>query len=487
MKKHVPLGLLLALCCPFIALFGQGWQPLYPADRCHFRHSDSVLLTHTLLTDSVVVQADGASRYALNRVVADCDTCTEPAKLRNQGQFLQENAQSRANGSWLFEGKRSFVLFPQAPVGATWLMDTAGNIRATVVSVEAGAVLGEVDSLKTIQLSNGSLLVLSQNHGLLRFPDLDHGGFFQLAGIENRHLGEHPPTWMDFHQFAVGDVFQRRSSAPIFPGEWGTAYGLTQSRILEKFWDLDTLKYRVQRRSRSWREWSGPPGTKYQLDTVTWSFHPSTAPIWTAGYMGQLAYPIEQVPEYLASHLQYRPHALYGPTWALGTPPQQTLPNCSLYHYEPAHSNTEILPCDPCFTFWHSYAAGLGLTSFQSACFEAFQSEVLEGFVKNGDTTGTVSPDSEWSVAVVEVEDGLRAVSVQPNPAQGAWQLVWTQPLSAGTRLTVYNAAGKMVLQQLLPIGTTQAAVDGSTWPNGVYGAVLERGGWRALKYLVKH
>ena len=487
MKKYVPLCLVLALCYPFPALYGQHWQPLYPADRCHFRHSDSVLLTHTLLIDSVMVQADGAFRYALNRVVADCDTCAEPAKQRNQGQFLQENARWRANGSWLFEGKRSFVLFPQAPVGAAWLMDTVGNIRASVVSAEAGAVFGEADSLKTIQLSNGGVLILSQNHGLLRFPDRDHGGFFQLAGIENRQLGERPPTWMDFHQFAVGDVFQRRSAAPIFPGEWGTAYGLVKSRILEKFWDLDTVKYRVEQRSRSWREWSGPPGTKYQLDTVTWAFHPSTAPPWTAGYMGQLAYPIEQVPEYLASSLQYRPHALYGPTWALGNPPQQTLPNCSLYRYEPAHSNTEILPCDPCFTFWHSYAVGLGLTTFQIACFEGFQSEVLEGFVKNGDTTGIVSPDSEWSVAVAEAADGLAMVSVQPNPTQDSWQLVWAQPLPAAARLTIYNAAGQTVARQLLPSGTAQAVVDGRVWPNGVFVAVLERGGWRVPKYLVKH
>lgn len=448
----------------------QAWRPVLADERCHFKTAGSALIQYTIQVDSAAVMPAGAPRYALNRVLAPCDTCATPAKLRNQGQFLQENIVIRPDGSVWCTGKHPFVLYPQAPPGFEWLMDTFAQVRARIASVRAGSVFGVPDSLKDIDLSDGGRLVLSRDHGVLQFPARAGGVALELAGMEIRQLGERLPDWLDFHDFATGDVFQRRYATTIVAGEWGNRFGVEKIRILERYFDQDTLKYRAARQQRSWLEWSGPPRIAYRRDTIVLAYHTTTAPAWmVGGYPGQWVQPAADLPEYLSSSIRYAPDPVYGAIWGLGegaTP----FPACHVYFTE---KETTVLPCEPCYTYGHAYAPGLGRTYFERSCFEAFERETLEGFIKNGDTTGVISSDSLLGLSATRDVNVMAGMEAFPNPGRGVFTLQWPHPVSDPLLLRVYDTQGHVMTQQSVSAGTNAATIDATTWPAGVYGVVL--------------
>lgn len=448
----------------------QAWRPVLTDERCHFKAAGNTLIQHTIQVNHASVIPGAALRYSLNRIVTACDTCAIPAKLRDQGQFLQEHVAIRPDGSAWFTGKHPFVLYPQAPAGFEWLMDTLAQVRARITSVHTGPVLGEPDSLKVIDLSDGGNLVLSRNHGIVQFPARAGNAALELAGMETRQLGDRLPDWLDFHDFAVGDVFQRRYATTIFPGEWGYRLSVEKIRILERYFDQDTLKYRVARQQRSWLEWSGPPRIAYRRDTIVLAYHIATAPAWiVGGYPGQWVQPAEDLSEDLSSSIRYTPDPVYSAIWGLGSG-AVSFPLCDVYFTENAAT---VLPCEPCYTYGHLYAPGLGRTYFERSCFEAFERETLEGFIKNGDTTGVISSDSLLGLSATRDPDFTTGIQVLPNPGRGIFTLQWANPASELLLLRVYDAQGRLMTQQTVSAGTTVAAIDATNWPAGVYGVVL--------------
>src|SRR5690606_30147647 len=67
-------------------------------------------------------------------------------------------------------------------------------------------VLGVIDSVKTMGLSDGRTIQLSKNHGVLNFESTD-GEIFSLSGIPDRQLGTYPIGRHEIFDFEVGDVF----------------------------------------------------------------------------------------------------------------------------------------------------------------------------------------------------------------------------------------------------------------------------------------
>lgn len=198
--------LLLLVVLHAIGLPAQNWIPVDSARQYNFRHSDSIQITHVVIIDSVRTGSDGAEWYYLNRVVADCDTCAEPVRLTNQGQFLQKIMIRHPDGRVEFRGKDPFVLIPQAPPGVSWLLDTLQNKMAEVVDAGLAITFGEADSIKLIAVSDGSQIWLSKEHGLIFFPDWLAGGYFTLVGIPTLGLGEAEPAWQNYFDFSPGDA-----------------------------------------------------------------------------------------------------------------------------------------------------------------------------------------------------------------------------------------------------------------------------------------
>lgn len=209
----------LLFCC-FLCSFlvAQNWQPLNASEVFNFRLDQSDVVSASIWVDSSA-QIGSDSVFYLNRVVkrlddclaltnngAACDTC---CFTKNGANFLQQTAWKRANGSWLFAAPDTFVILPQAILNDSWMLDSAQSITATVVQVYADSIFNLPDSVKAIALSSGDTLLLSQNHGLLQYPNgFNQTSQYALTGIEGRDLGEVLPGFSEIFGFQVGDRFE---------------------------------------------------------------------------------------------------------------------------------------------------------------------------------------------------------------------------------------------------------------------------------------
>lgn len=220
MKKNLSFLLLLV---PSI-FFAQNWMPVVPGETYNYRLQDSAYITQTIRVDSMK-KVGNDSVFYLNRVlqwfvfpgdpILGIDTLA--IGFQNQGQFLGQTMTKTPNGDLVFHAENvffdtTFIIRPFANVGETWLAVPDENITATIVSVTQGDVLGEPDSLKTIQFDNGATWVLSKQHGLVQCPDFYTNNLrANLSGLEAKGLGDRLYRFDDFFDFNVGDVLEYSS------------------------------------------------------------------------------------------------------------------------------------------------------------------------------------------------------------------------------------------------------------------------------------
>ncbi len=465
-------------CCLFLltflagALHAQNWLPLAPGDEFSYRHSDSVLISNVLQVDSQKILPGGDLAFFLNCVVLDCDTCiVQRAKLGNQGQFLQKTMLRTSDGRWVFLGKKPFVLFPLAQLGESWVLDTAQNLIATVQGIHAQTVLGEPDSVKTISLSNGAQILLSKGHGILQFPDGISDATFDLVGIPSRNLGEKLPGWLEFYNFEPGDVLEYESNYSWAPGTAANLFTRDKRRILGRFWDVDTLVYAVDQLFYKTLYWSGPPSPFYVHNTYLWKIHPALAEPWTAGYPGQF-FTVSGAPNgEQGGRLNWEINTAYGLSQVLGEG-SPDFPfqwgGCALFQ-KPTGSEEEVLPCDGCGSSFHRrHSVGLGLVSHNISCFEVWDYGHLTGWIKNGDTTGIITPDSFFLVST-RLEPLAFPVQVAPNPSNGDWLLLFPETATEQLRYALRDIHGRLLLEGNIPQGAGQQRITGAAWSSGIY------------------
>lgn len=475
--------LLLALLLCAGGTNAQNWLPLTPSDRYSFRQSDSMLISNVIQADSQQLLPSGDLVFFLNRVVTHCDTCISlPGKLANQGQFLQKTATRKPDNRWIFSGKDTFVLFPMAQPGDTWVFDTLQNVNATVQGVFAFDVFDEPDSIKTIQLSDGRQIILSKNHGLLRFPDGNEGSAFLLTGILSRNLGENLPDWKDLYDFNSGDVLEYESNISWAPGTPANRNTLVKRRIIQRSSDADTLVYTVETFVRHILQWSGPPSPSFHHSIGQWRIHPALSEPWTNAYPGQFFRVPDSPNGPEGSHVRWMTDTLYGLSHVLGVPgsPFQW-GGCALYA-APESDAEQVLACDPCGSvFYRQHAVGLGLVRHAISCFEVWDYGELRAWVKNGDTSGIITPDSVFLVSGI-YEPLILPVVVMPNPSADSWRLFFPDPIQETLQFSLRDINGKVLASGVLPSGQSEYSLSGENWPSGAY--LLQLSGKRSTKTL---
>jgi hypothetical protein len=212
----------------------QSWQPLNLSDKYNYKIGDSTIISRTLWVDSVKIE-NGNSVFYLNRTIIPCDTCQASyLYLKDQGMFLQETMRKHQN-SYYFSGFRHFRTDPLAELNQSWPFDTLNSIQAEVVGQGPFIYFGIPDSLKTILLSSGDTIELSKSFGIIRFPDLDFGETYHLAGIEGRNLGELVPGFYDIFRFEPGDIFGYYNDESFFDGTlWNCQWSRFYREIIER-------------------------------------------------------------------------------------------------------------------------------------------------------------------------------------------------------------------------------------------------------------
>jgi hypothetical protein len=470
------LTILLLLLLP-VVLIGQNWQVVNPEYTYFYSGDDPGLIAHTVKTDSASVAA-GHPLYYLNNTVQFCDTCYDPVPCFNydfnayyhsdvQGLFAKEVHQLDNGRYWFFDTV-SFVIHSKASLNQSWLFDTTHNITAQISSIEWQETFPAVyDSVKTISLSDGREVMLSKNYGILGFPSQNEPEqSFNLIGMKTQteNVGVIPPGFWEIFDIEVGDVFQYAG----FDGNGGfpppnsdyytrkvriTSKAVTDSsvtfgqHIIKKHLGLGYVN--VQDMTRSYYDTptfiaNQLPGTLYDICDDDQGFN-------------GMCY---QEPYHLFSEMHQVRSTLLADVVAIANYSFQDDP-LMLVHCE---GGTEIMlnvVWEFGFFDGNAYAGGLGQTAKKHNDFEIFDYYQIEGYVKNGDTTGIITPDDV--LLAVNENPAVAKVSLHPNPAAQRVFLNTTEE----TMVWIFDLKGQLMLHQKFDESTNE--IDLQNYKPGVY------------------
>lgn len=459
--KKIILTFLLFSCFGNFTL-AQNWKPLNTTEKYNFQNNTANYVSNTLWVDSIEINGTDSIFY-LNRVVLVCDTCQSSIslypefKLKNQGQFLQKQMVKKSDGDFCFEGNSNFVLKPYANLGIAWLADTLNNISAEIILLEEQMIFGNVDSVKTIQFSNGKEIILSKNHGILFFTDFENEVTYDLVGIEGRDIGTVVPDIFDFYNFEVGDVFQYRydyaNCVPCF-----YINRLWKETIISKEVYPDSIVYEREVIENGWSSSITEEFIIY-FDTT----HPTNY------------YNLELTPNPSEDNDIYKDHASSYiddnglVTKIFGTSYEASFGGeIALNYVNASTTNNDLLMTTDGGTF-HVYKEGLGEVMNLYQVFETTSSLILEGHVKDGDTTGVVLSDIEIMTSLNDLKYDDLTFGVSPNPFYENAQITFSKNTTERLLLQVFSFSGQLIFENEIPKGSLTYEINRNELNDGMY------------------
>ncbi len=239
--------LFMLLLFGFLA-FGQDWAPINSTEQFNYSLNNAGVITHAVKVDSVQVNGED-SVFFFNRVVNECDTCCleafegwDPEELnsfwfKGKSNILGLKVEM-ANENWKFISEAdSFNLQPYSQLNDSW--EFKEGVVATVTSISEENILGVLDSMKYINLSNGGEITLSKEHGLITLAS-ESSEIFDIIGIQGRNIGSVSIPFEDIFNFDEGDLFQYHTSVtPYGDLPYVRRFGVEQRIItnIEEFED----------------------------------------------------------------------------------------------------------------------------------------------------------------------------------------------------------------------------------------------------------
>lgn len=477
MKKNLLLLCFLAPCC----LSAQNWMPVVPGETYHYRLEDSAFITHTIRVDSTK-KIGNDSVYYLNRILQwyfpVTPTDALAVALRNQGQFLGKTMTKTPDSQFVFQAENyffdtTFILRPLANPGESWLAVPGENITATVTAVVLGEVLGEPDSLKTIQFGNGAQWVLSKNHGLVRCPDFNSNNLpASLSGLETKGIGDRLYRFEDFFDFNAGDVYEYAS---FYQGIFGTETTITKYTILAKETMSDTFRYQMHRIMKI--TLSGfNDDIIYKADTVITQFvRPKY--LRTDAYNSQLIS--------LSTNLYFNNQFSWTRYFKDGIQSGEisssfTQPiKCPVLKIpddfdDPVFYIDDALTCSPGWMwgadrYFEEFRPKLGRVKMRLAVIDNTLYEDLTGSIVQGDTIwGNISPDWIFT-ATKNLHESKNELKLYPNPAMDFISLEIPESSDNPLAVQVFDAAGRLLRTTDVAGQKDKIQVDLSGLPAGFF------------------
>jgi hypothetical protein len=485
----------------FIPLFtsAQNWSIFNSAEKFNYRLDGDNVITATILVDSV--QMNGSdSIFFLNRIMCDtcatiiggpnaCDTCY--GKI-NQPQFLQREVHLSASGIFNLRDTGNLVINSLAAVNDSWIFDSVYNINATVSSVTLDSVFGTADSVKTILLSTGDTIRLSESFGLLQYPrSYGLNSYYRLTGIEGRNVGELSPKFFDFFNFDVGDMFEFHESG-IFDG--ACFYDRRKKyEIISKQFAGDSVIYSVSGvvLDSNWTFIGGCSGSTFRGPYSTTLIYVDSALHFANSYNHQVLklrndlHGIQLDSAYDHTRIRLDSNQVLTKSFVGKT---STFSNYIFYY--PTSTPDVFYPYNSLnfmCTFSQTYKAGLGLTDFIFGyCTEGYDESHLVAYRKGNDTVGVFTPDSIILKANdLELEEEY--ISFYPNPTTGKFSISIpvTTAIQETSAVEVYNLLGEKQ-KAILFRNHPSEVVDISSIPAGIYIIELNTGTQIYHRTLVK-
>ncbi|MBK6950531.1 MAG: hypothetical protein IPH24_00395 [Crocinitomicaceae bacterium] len=177
MKKITALFFLLA----GLNTTAQNWKLLDENKTYFYKHSDSLLITNTIKIDSTVNSVLD-SVFHIHTTIKVCDTCTVIPSDAVGGVLFHAYAPEIFGNTPAYNVSSNDYQFSDgiikqdAELSDTWIFNPLLSINATVVDKYEITLFGSLDSIKVIELSTLDTILISKNHGVLRYPDFENAG-----------------------------------------------------------------------------------------------------------------------------------------------------------------------------------------------------------------------------------------------------------------------------------------------------------------------
>lgn len=267
--------------------FGQNWKLLDENKTYFYKHSDSLLITNTIKIDSTI-NSSLDSVFHIHTTIKVCDTCTViPIEAVGGVLYHAYSPEIFGNTPTYHVSTNDYqfsdgIIKQHAVLSASWVFNTSLSINATVVDKYETTLFGSLDSVKVIELSTLDTILISKNHGVIRYPDFENTGtYFLLCGLHagQNSYGEYLPNMWRIYDFNVGDVFSYYLDRTEECGSY--AHHLTYT-ILEDLSDSYKVSYRVKVLDSIFNNWNEciPPlpvsffTTHNYIDTFELTDHP---------------------------------------------------------------------------------------------------------------------------------------------------------------------------------------------------------------------
>jgi hypothetical protein len=428
--------------------------------------------THLLRLESRQVQAGdsvfGFSPRTSRRVAGAVAVCG--SYVRRPDNLFGTTLRLRPGGEYVLAtaNGNTFSLRPRAPLGQAWPATVAG-LTGRVTARTLGSVLGQADSLATITLSDGAVVVLSRRFGWVSGPALGRylaarlpQATLTLTALPELGLGSNLLGAFAVYDFQPGDVFLRKSTTITYLGVGAncTAYQWTRDSIISRTLSAngDTLRYqqrtRTLQRDCAGRPTLGPATVQTvritratgQLNQPTgfWGQSTSAASVGTIHLAAYRTADYYQRP--VQRHLQYQQCGA------------ATVDSTMLF-------DTRSLD----FGFHTWTAPGLGITRTEVL---SFSTEIIDllGYRKGAENWGQLTPFAQ----LLATRDYRPAstTAAYPNPFAAELAVAFELKQTQAVRLTLRDALGRMVLEQaagVRPAGAQRLTLVTAGLPGGVY------------------
>ncbi|MBK6950532.1 MAG: T9SS type A sorting domain-containing protein [Crocinitomicaceae bacterium] len=456
----------------------QNWN-LIDANKTYFyKHSDSLYITNTIKVDNTEISGSDTT-YSLHTTIKVCDTCTLIPSYAVGGILYHAFWPELFGLSPSFSGSTNEFIFQdgtikhKAELSDSWVFHTTSAINATVVDKYETTLFGSLDSVKVIELSTLDTIIISKNHGIIRYPDFENAGkyFLQVGYHEGLNsFGEYLPNARTIYDFAAGDEFCYQFGYGDSGFSQEMVGGNLKFKILADNSSMDTINYQVKYYHQESHSYYGPNLENEGFPTYN-----------TAG-ITFYNFKIDDNPDYVENSYGIFSADLFGtsdqfyyPVWVFPFPNY----NCSdvagseIGFIDHPYSNyfgyikrvrTFVLFEDTLCYFPidnqdqdRKFANGFGSIHYSYFCFETNQDHHMTSFVKDGDTLETLCYFPEDLASPSDEKNHLK---LYPNPATNQIHLDANYQ-----EVQFYSLTGQLILQIQNP-GQTIAVGD---LTNGIY------------------
>ncbi|MBK9147347.1 MAG: hypothetical protein IPM12_05930 [Flavobacteriales bacterium] len=444
----------------------QNWALINPAYKYNYSNDGTDTISNQIRVLYIDTFGPDSFRFDLNLIGIPCDTCgVELGGLCDgcyvwvdQPQFLQRRVMV-SSGAWLFVDPDTMLILPNAAVGSAWPFRPDGSVTATLIARQESSVFGVSDSTAVILLSTGDSLIVSKDHGLLRFADAANGTAFDAIGIHGPDVGELLPSPMSYFDYHAGDALQYHSAGSYWTGGMFPFTFYSGSQKMEILWRDELAEGYVAHYIAGSFYQSGPPpspgfwvtgllsGSFTMNDSIVRErFHPVTT--WpnqiTSGGCGHFLEPQVWLNRALAVHSTDSDgrHVIGAFQRQHGGVPISMLSN------GPVAGFPLLFPLEGAAVHG-TFKEGIGMIEgTENSNFESWCELIFMGASLGGDTIGWLSANDDFYGPLSASElQGPQSITCSPNPADDH---VMIAGAPVGVSFRLIDAHGRMVHQGLV-------------------------------------